>query len=472
MQHLTGKYLFLLILILFFFATALLDGISRYEALLCVILVVVLTAVSAVVRGLLRDYGGAQYTTFTAVLGLCLVAGAVLFFIPAIKLYRQNAAASTLFFIILTWGWVQLYCCSSRKGALLKETCLLVFFVAALIAFAEICFNLYANMRFTQKGPVIAQELPHPYLTFSNNPAHPQINALGFRGPELAMPKPAGRFRIACIGGSTTYGTRVNAYEDSYPSQLGRYLAEAKRDVDIVNAGVLGYSSFESLINLELRVLETRPDLIIIYHGVNDIPPRLVGPDYFFSDNRGFRQHWQGEELDLPYPRFRLFAYFLRRLNLRLLSSGRVIRDDVPMYDHKFVQEQPDVYARVGLSPEQVLQKNSPGYFKRNIENMLSVCRTHHTPVLLLSFAWSEQYQCDDVLTIAPHLISALKEHNRILAQLYEEYKTENVAYLDFAGSMPAERHYFADPVHFTEPGNRKRAEIIGQFILKTYLHS
>ena len=53
----------------------------------------------------------------------------------------------------------------------------------------------------------------HYYIGYQATPSWTsganRHNALGFRGEELDHPKPPGRFRIACLGGSTTYTTRV-----------------------------------------------------------------------------------------------------------------------------------------------------------------------------------------------------------------------------------------------------------------------
>jgi len=86
------------------------------------------------------------------------------------------------------------------------------------------------------------------------------------------MPKPAGQFRIVCLGGSTTYTSDVKDYRDSYPYLLEKYLkAQGYNDVTVVNAGAGSWSSWESLINFQFRVLDLDPDLIIVYHGINDI---------------------------------------------------------------------------------------------------------------------------------------------------------------------------------------------------------
>ena len=40
------------------------------------------------------------------------------------------------------------------------------------------------------------------------------INALGFRGPEIALRKPPGTCRIVCLGDSTTFGIWNEAFMD------------------------------------------------------------------------------------------------------------------------------------------------------------------------------------------------------------------------------------------------------------------
>ena len=39
---------------------------------------------------------------------------------------------------------------------------------------------------------------------------------------------------------------------------------------EVINAGIPGWTTAESLINLHFRVLELSPDMVIICHAVND----------------------------------------------------------------------------------------------------------------------------------------------------------------------------------------------------------
>ena len=80
----------------------------------------------------------------------------------------------------------------------------------------------------------------------------------------------------------------------TYPRQLEASLRKRfpLLGLDVINAGVSGYSSMESLINLQFRVLALEPDLIIIYHAINDVGTRLVDPELYRSDNSGRRKAW------------------------------------------------------------------------------------------------------------------------------------------------------------------------------------
>ena len=98
-----------------------------------------------------------------------------------------------------------------------------------------------------------------------------RVNSLGFRGPEVAASKPPGTLRIVALGDSTTFGL---AGEDCpYPAQLQRIITEMLplRSVEVINAGVEGYSTIYAARLLEHRVMPLHPDVVLIYVGWNDL---------------------------------------------------------------------------------------------------------------------------------------------------------------------------------------------------------
>ncbi len=99
------------------------------------------------------------------------------------------------------------------------------------------------------------------------------IDSRGFRNPELDVPKPAGRTRIAFLGASTTFCAEASGDEATWPHLVVERLRAAypEREFDFVNAGVGGYTVEFSRKNLALRVAPLQPDLIVVYHAINDI---------------------------------------------------------------------------------------------------------------------------------------------------------------------------------------------------------
>lgn len=101
-------------------------------------------------------------------------------------------------------------------------------------------------------------------------------NDLGLRSPPVRARQP-GELRILSLGESTTFGSGV-AGDETYTARLPLELAARgfPRPVTAINAGVPAYSSFQSLRYLEGRGLALEPDLVVVYHEVNDYLPSSV----------------------------------------------------------------------------------------------------------------------------------------------------------------------------------------------------
>lgn len=98
-------------------------------------------------------------------------------------------------------------------------------------------------------------------------------NAAGYRGRELAPVKPAGGFRVACLGGSTTFGFGVSLDDRTYPSVLEELLRAAApgRPVEVLNAGVPRWSMRTSLDNFAARLAPLDFDVVVLKEALNDL---------------------------------------------------------------------------------------------------------------------------------------------------------------------------------------------------------
>jgi lysophospholipase L1-like esterase len=136
-----------------------------------------------------------------------------------------------------------------------------------------------------------------------------EINSLGLRGPEVVLPKPAGTLRIVCLGDSGTFGVwnaeapkGQGGYEarfESYPEELAKRLRDTGwTGVEVLNAGVLGYSTSHGLRQLGAFVLDLDPDILVVRFGHNEYRAasapalRAEGPTGTLARNalEGFRQ--------------------------------------------------------------------------------------------------------------------------------------------------------------------------------------
>ena len=101
-----------------------------------------------------------------------------------------------------------------------------------------------------------------------------QINSLGFRGPEFELAK-GNHFRIVAIGESTTFGATIAAGDRPWPEVLEERIARELRcdePVQVVNAGMPGWTLANQLARLKEDIWPLEPDLLLAYHGYNGFP--------------------------------------------------------------------------------------------------------------------------------------------------------------------------------------------------------
>lgn len=91
-------------------------------------------------------------------------------------------------------------------------------------------------------------------------------NELGLRNGPIR--EKGERFRILAVGDSTTFGDWVND-DETWPSQLQAILDPDADSIEVVNAGVSGYSAFQGLTYLEEFGLNLDPDMVLACFGRN-----------------------------------------------------------------------------------------------------------------------------------------------------------------------------------------------------------
>lgn len=97
-----------------------------------------------------------------------------------------------------------------------------------------------------------------------------RINSHGYRGPEFAVPKPAGKKRIMVIGDSFTFGVGAQD-EETIPALLEQNLQKTDNRIEVINAGVGHSSPIYHYVNLDNFHLKAEPDLVILMLDLTDI---------------------------------------------------------------------------------------------------------------------------------------------------------------------------------------------------------
>ena len=99
------------------------------------------------------------------------------------------------------------------------------------------------------------------------------INSLGFRGDEFEKNKPDNTFRIFLLGGSQIFGTGATSDNTTIPGYLQKYFDRNEESfaIEVINAGLKGIDSRKELLLLQNMILDFRPDLVIVYDGLNDL---------------------------------------------------------------------------------------------------------------------------------------------------------------------------------------------------------
>jgi len=314
---------------------------------------------------------------------------------------------------------------------------------------------------------------PHRYIGYvpaaNFHRGQNRHNQWGYRGEDFPLEKPAGEYRIACLGGSTTYTSAVDDYTKSFPAQLQDILrAGGLPQVRVINAGVPGWTSYETLVNYEFRLVETDPDLLLIYDGVNDMAARMVWP------HRAYRADNSGSVVSPAMPANLPWYAQSDFVRTCLVAAGVM---ESPMALH-------EVYGRMATTNQfwayryqdqsgefpaglfdrhplaEIFKSNPPTHFERNMEHLIILAKSAARDVSLLTFKITPQTSS---YLNRPEFYDAIAQQNLLLGEIA---RRQRVPIYDFAALFPDNAGYFTDAVHVNEAGARLTAEIVAKELL------
>jgi lysophospholipase L1-like esterase len=273
------------------------------------------------------------------------------------------------------------------------------------------------------------------------------VNSLGFRGPYFKKNKPPDTFRIVAMGGSTTAGMYEN--ELTYPRLLERMLnrsSTGKRKIEVINAGVWGYTSCQVAKRYKKEIIDLKPDLILLMSGWNDIN--------------------------------KLRASSIKRKSQYCMSHHpRLVQSNVFRFLRLKIKEN---FNKSSVEPGDRVFNGNIKFYMENLREIIEGAKINKTDVVLVSLpGLYEGRHMDNFSGYAQFNGLSSREINyrqkvlilinSLKRKLAEDYK--HVFYVD-NGLSPltaGKSKFFADTVHPTGAGNRVLAFQLFKYLNERY---
>lgn len=347
---------------------------------------------------------------------------------------------------------------TARKRALFALLPLLL-----LLGGSEVFFRVRETLRRSRRQVRGAPRVPDAWRAFVLEPGArfeesgrvATINSFGMRSPEgrdPAVPKPAGVSRVVCAGGSTTYGMFVTRDDLTWPARSEAELRRRGRSVEVWNAGVPAWDARTSLTNLELRLFDLQPDVVIVCHVYNDVvanhdPTYLRGAAVEWDDRWSLWQPLHGHSA--------LYRFVLSRFKAprdALVHKAEALSDaGVEAYRtnlRRLVRRSRERGAKVLLATE-------PSCYRPTYDESVKA----GVPGLEEWFALSP--------LAYPALVEGIARYNDVVREVARD---EGAALCDLDRRMPDDVRLFASPVHHTDEGEVHVSAFVADALLEAGL--
>lgn len=293
-------------------------------------------------------------------------------------------------------------------------------------------------------------------------------NRLGLRGPEISRVKPEGVLRILLLGDSTVYGPYVDE-ADTSAAQLQKRLALAHPEVivEVVNAGVPGWTSREALLNLRSRLGSLAPDALVIIEGRNDLFPEL------FRNYRSDYSHYRRVGYDyrdanrIPRSLFRWSRAWMLLSTRHGERLGFSSLDGRPPYSYVNWENRPEAREIEALA-------RRPGIlagFRQNLEGMLEFASAHRILAVLASIPFRVEGYSSGVIQGAPQIRRVLADLVRRNNELTHSIAIERgVPFVD--GASLSQARYLVDDCHLSPRGEREFARLFARALEPLFMRN
>lgn len=290
------------------------------------------------------------------------------------------------------------------------------------------------------------------------------VNGIQYRRTLNPDPGPGeNSIKVLMLGGSTVFNSEVPD-ELTISSQLSEILnsSSINKEYLILNAGVTSVNTRQELARLEFELKNgTNPDIVIAFHGVNEI---LQG--IYFNDPSGVM--FSGENRPKTNKYLRQAKEFLRgniykRLKRKQITSGK---RSIPPH-----MQDDEIVARRAGETEQVYLENVRKMFSLSQEygfklyiflqpNLYSGSYIHQTEDIKLGYEWSKEKY--------PYVSKAFQTGHPYLQNAISDLKKQGLLAFDASDIFNNKRKdIFLDFCHVNSIGNSIIAQHLSQVITK-----
>jgi len=308
------------------------------------------------------------------------------------------------------------------------------------------------------------------------------VNAHGLRG-EIVPPRREADFRILAMGGSTTWGHKIDD-DETWPFQLERRLHASGYDrMQVLNGGVSGWGLEQIQLALAHRHLAAlEPDLVLIFSGWN--PPALaenpMAAEFRRKNAASVQKHWIYS------------SALVRRMARRIREISRWLG---------IVRVEPAPVSDEPAEDRPTHLQNVRTHFPPLLEAIERECRSQGVDLAVILYPsmvqvpvtktdsfrnrFEKKLMTDYAITDEADIVAAdtLAQYEGVLLAVASAARTNGIRTLDVATRMQAEIpepaspqgretwvDYFRDAAHLTPEGNVAFATALAQLLVESDL--
>jgi len=299
-------------------------------------------------------------------------------------------------------------------------------------------------------------------------------NNLGFRGPDVAVEKPAAAVRVVCLGASETYGLFETPGKE-WPAQLQELLAGDKR-YQVINGAVVGLNLANYRGYLEKHLLPLKPDVVLIcmnplFYAVREVR-RASGAAPRVATSKP-------AAAGSPSPSLGDTLRIVPKLKLALKQVlTQYLPDALKWYQVRKLQEEiRELEARrlKGGEPKETVPDAYVEHFASDLDALLAFAKSRGIRVVVMTYPslistdnigdYPETFLDNRRFCIEYTLSGMVDIFDKFNGAVRRCALKQRVEVVDLDRRFPKSPLYFGDNVHYTDRGSRLVAELLAQAV-------